>query len=161
MTFTKTSTDEQRFMAKVAKDAEAGCWHWTAYKNPRGYGQFGTGSRTDGTASVGPAHRWAYVHWVGPIAAGLTIDHLCRSRDCVNPDHLEPVTQGVNTHRGRTFQAENAAKTHCQRGHEFTPENTLSSNNGHGPSRVCRQCKRERERRNRERRRTEHLGDGG
>lgn len=160
MTFAKDVTDEERFMVKVRKDPETGCWLWTAYKNPRGYGQFGVGSRSDGTASVRPAHRWAYEHWVGPIAERLTIDHLCRVRECVNPAHLEAVTQAVNTSRGQTLQAENAAKTHCHQGHEFTPENTLIGNNGHGSSRICRTCKRERQRRRRERLRVELVGSG-
>lgn len=153
MTFTKTSTDEDRFLAKV--DRSGLCWLWTAYTNPRGYGQFGIGSRTDGTAKVIPAHRWAYEHWVGPIPDGLTIDHLCRNRPCVNPDHLEPVTQGENTLRGDTFQAENLAKTHCPQGHPYDEANTYRYSDG---KRACRECRREHRRRYKRRRRMEGRG---
>jgi len=61
------------------------------------------------------AHRWAYETCVGSINDGLQIDHLCRVRECVNPDHLQPVTHAENMRRAR--------RTHCRRGHELTPEN--------------------------------------
>ncbi|NED52837.1 HNH endonuclease, partial [Micromonospora aurantiaca] len=69
-------------------------------------------------------------------------DHLCRNRACVNVTHLEIVTNRINILRGETLQAANAAKTHCIRGHEFTPENTYVKNGG----RDCRTCARERQR---------------
>jgi len=84
------------------------------------------------------AHRYVYEQEVGPIPDGLTLDHLCRNRACVNPDHLEPVTMRVNTLRGETITARNAAKTRCDKGHEFTPENTMRKPDG----RRCRVCQR-------------------
>jgi hypothetical protein len=95
---------------------------------------------------------------VGDIPTGLTIDHTCHTKDCdegvicshrrcVNPDHLEPVTHQVNLLRGRGIPAINAAKTHCIRGHEYTPDNTAVYLNERGtPYRACRQCERERQR---------------
>jgi hypothetical protein len=80
----------------------------------------------------------AYEWLVGPIPDGFQIDHLCRVRNCVAPDHLEAVTQQENLRRGEAG-ANNKIKTHCPHGHEYTPENTLVNRSG---SRVCVICKR-------------------
>jgi hypothetical protein len=93
------------------------------------------------------AHRLAYELFVGPIPEGQTIDHLCRNRPCVNPGHLEVVDMRTNLLRGSSPTAQNARKTHCKHGHEFTPENTALKQ---GRYRICRTC---RARRNREYRR--------
>ena len=84
-------------------------------------------------------HRVIWTAERGPIPAGLDIDHLCRTRACCNPDHLEPVTRQVNLLRGETTTAARAAITHCPRGHEYTPENTRTSKLG---QRECRECRR-------------------
>lgn len=107
-------TAADRFWAKVDKEGPGGCWLWAAYVNPDGYGEFWP--TTD--RHVG-AHRYSYELNVGPIPEGLHIDHLCRVRNCVNPAHLEPVTCRENLLRGDTFQAANAAKTHCPQGHPY------------------------------------------
>ena len=84
------------------------------------------------------AHRVAYRLEVGPIPRGLVLDHLCRVRNCVRPDHLEPVTRGENVLRGETIPAANRAKTACKDGHDFDEENTYIAPNGH---RGCRKCR--------------------
>lgn len=136
--------EAERFWASVDFDGEGGCWLWTQKLAPSGYGQFGVGRRAIGTYGKKRAHRWAYEHLVGPIPEGLVLDHLCRVRHCVNPDHMEPVTSRENTLRGETRPAINAARTHCTNGHEFTPENTGTTHRG---GRRCRACAREWQRR--------------
>lgn len=123
-----------RFWAFVEKtDA---CWNWTGSKNVSGYGKFWT----DDGRTVRP-HRWAYEHAVGPVPEGLQLDHLCRNRGCVRPDHLEAVTGKINSSRG-----ENGRKTHCLRGHPYDEENTYvikpSPSLPHG-GRGCRACRQE------------------
>src|ERR1035437_6893898 len=101
-----------RFWAKVDKTED--CWNWTAHTDGMGYGQLAKPGQHGGLVV---AHRFAYELLVGPIPEGLQLDHLCRNRACVNPDHLEPVTRRVNILRGVGFGAVNAKKTECPRGH--------------------------------------------
>jgi hypothetical protein len=118
------------FSARYSIDPETGCWIWQRATSADGYGRVSVGGK------VIPAHRRAYELLVGPIPKGLTIDHLCRNRPCVNPDHLEPVTNRENILRGNTLPAANAAKTHCKYGHPFSPENTW-----HDLKRGWRKCR--------------------
>lgn len=112
-----------------------GCWHWQGALNSRGYGCFGV----RGVSQL--SHRVAYEALVGPIPGGLTIDHLCREKRCVNPAHLEPVTARENIARA----AEQNRPTHCPYGHEYTPENTITrmrTDARRGVQRACRTCTR-------------------
>lgn len=84
-------------------------------------------------------HRVSYESVKGPIPEGLVIDHLCRQRSCVRPDHMEPVTLKVNVLRGSSIFAKRARQTHCQNGHEFTPENTRRHGK-EGRNRRCITC---------------------
>ena len=130
----KRATDRVAlFWTKVQETAT--CWFWMGYKSTRGYGRFWDGGRTV------QAHRFAYETRVGPIPEGLQLDHLCRVRACVNPDHLEPVTNRENILRGKTLPAANASKTACLRGHTYTRESTYIRANG---DRECRRCDLER-----------------
>ncbi len=123
-------TSLARFMEKVDKQPAFGCWLWTAAVSKGGYGRFGV----DG--GVGYAHRWVYEHFIGLVPEGLDIDHLCRVRNCVNPDHLEPVTRGENIRRGRSHTRE---KTHCPKGHPYSGENLVVHNLKNGKR--CRKCR--------------------
>ena len=106
---------------------ENGCWEWIGAKGTGGYGRF----------RHAPAHRVMYERLVGPIPAGLQIDHLCRNRDCVNPAHLEPVTQTVNILRGDGWAGLHARKTHCPRGHPLEGANLLIVTHGWRRCRIC------------------------
>lgn len=98
------ATAEERFLAKVDKQLDLldqtqdRCWIWLGAKTKTGYGMF-----RDKPASAGgkaePAHRWAYKHWIGPIPDGYTIDHKCRTTNCIKPEHLEAVTAQDNRYR--------------------------------------------------------------
>lgn len=119
----------------------SGCWEWSGKRDKRGYGNKQIHKPRPTSQQ---AHRWVYEKLVGPIPKGLTLDHLCRNRLCVNPDHLEPVTSRENILRGTGGAALNARKTHCKRGHPFDAANTFSSPSA-PTKRQCRVCRRLRE----------------
>lgn len=130
--------DADRVTLNVAVDEASGCWNWRLTIGRHGYGQMGVRRRTF------LAHRFSYEALVGPIPSGMQLDHLCRNRPCVNPDHLEPVTPQVNIHRSPIAPgAINARKTHCPKGHGYTPSNTYYQRNG---GRLCRTCQANRPR---------------
>lgn len=129
-----------RFLAKI-RDSEGGCWEWTGHVKSNGYGQVRVSGRKFN------AHRFAYEALRGPIPDGLVIDHLCRRRNCVNPDHLEPVTTRTNVLRGEGPAARNARRTHCMQGHRFDAVNTYVRPDG---SRTCRSCNNARNRHRRQ-----------
>lgn len=130
---------EERFWSKVNKDGPLGCWVWTASLSADGYGQFIVMRGTRGFPVR--AHRVAWELLRGPIPDGLVLDHRCRNRACVNPDHLEPVTNEENIERGVWQPVINSRKTHCLRGHEFTEENTYRPPK-RPHTRQCRKCMR-------------------
>lgn len=120
-----------RFHSKVAF-AEGGCWEWVGAIQPNGYGYFGLRHGNNVYS-----HRFSWTLAAGrDVPQGLSIDHKCRNRRCVNPTHLEPVTTRENLLRGETTTAKNAARAACPRGHEYTPGNTYQ----YRGSRYCKTC---------------------
>jgi hypothetical protein len=136
----------------VPKDCgyETPCLVWTGTLSADGYGVVGIGRRQF------KVHRLVYEAVRGPMpehdgnGKRIVSDHLCRHHACANPEHIEPVTDAVNVMRGESFSPANAAKTHCDSGHEFTPDNTAIDAEGY---RICRICRRIRGRKSDEKRR--------
>lgn len=126
----------QKIELFIERVTETGCWIWLGRLNVKGYGAL----------NGEPAHRACYKAYKGSIPDNLQIDHKCRVRCCVNPDHLEIVTLVENVKRGHAGQY-NARKTHCINGHPFTAENTGLYRN----ERYCRICRSVSKRQSRQR----------
>lgn len=122
---------EPRLIAGSVRDEDTGCLIWMRSANSRGYGLIGV----DGHVEL--AHRAAYTVWVGPIPDGLQIDHVydngCRSKLCIEPSHLEAVTNLENQRRSLR-----ARKTHCLRNHPLSGDNVRVNGNGHRSCVTCR-----------------------
>ncbi len=135
----------QRWAAKVRLPEhwkEEACWEWIGAANANGYGHF-----MERLGKMTTPYRYSYERFIGPVPEGLTIDHLCRNRRCVNPEHLEAVTQGVNVLRSPlAAPAVNARKTHCDHGHQITEEHQVYRVVGKN-GRICRECAKARENR--------------
>lgn len=121
------SDPASRFFKFVEKTTD--CWLWTGRRINSGYGTFWDGKQV-------LSHRWSYEHAKEPIPPEMTIDHLCRNKLCVNPDHMEVVTNYENNMRGDSAPAINARKTHCSRGHELAGANLVLKRG----RRACRAC---------------------
>lgn len=128
--------EEERFWSKV--DTSGPCWEWTAALSVGGYGKYTV--VVDGKTKYPYAHRYAYEILVGPVPEGTDLDHLCRVRKCVNPDHLEPVSRRENVRRGIGPTGLNMAKTSCPSGHEYSQENTFVSRAGYRQCKICRRA---------------------
>lgn len=128
----------ERFLSKI--NIVDSCWEWTAFVSKNGYGTFWFNGK-----SCRP-HRFIYEYYHGMICPDLVLDHLCRNRKCVNPIHLEQVTQKENVMRGIGLAVINFKKTYCKQGHEFTEENTYVYPHGKRECRICNRinCKNRR-----------------
>lgn len=125
----------EKFTNSYSICINTGCWLWLKSLSGSGYGRF----CINGIRLL--AHRISYKHFKGEIPEGLIIDHLCKIPNCVNPDHLDAVTQKINVLRGDSFALTNKLKTHCSNGHEFTDENTRIWVKSNGAEkRKCRMC---------------------
>ena len=133
-----------RYARHYVVDAQSGCWLWTKYLTRDGYAKAKLpkveGDWRHGTRTV-VAHRVMYEEYVGPIPEGLTLDHLCRVRHCVNPAHLEPVTAEENVMRGEGPCARNARKTHCDHGHPLSGGNLYTYVFRGRTWRACKTCR--------------------
>lgn len=128
---------ERKFLGRIQPNIKTRCWYWLGVPSKAGYGTMSVASK------VMYAHRISHELFTGPIPDGLTIDHLCRVRHCVNPAHLEAVTQRVNNLRGTGMSARHAKVTHCPFGHAYDAANTIVAEPG---IRKCRACKARRDR---------------
>jgi hypothetical protein len=129
-----------RVQSKIQIEPHTGCWLWMGCTDSSGYGHVGWGKRRDGKMAMRAAHKLVYELLTGrAIREGLQSDHLCRTRCCCNPGHIEPVTKLENFRRG--LHNQNTAKTHCLRGHPLSGENLYVTPDGKHSH--CRECKRE------------------
>ncbi len=149
MTMAWSKLRTERFWSRVRTGARDDCWLWEGSMRRDGYGQFSVGGRSNRRQMM--PHRIAYEMIIGPIPVGKILDHLCRVRHCVNPRHLEPVTNRENVLRGDGVTARNARKTHCPQGHPLAGHNLVPTFLRMG-ARKCRRCHAETDTRARERR---------
>lgn len=117
--------DPEKFLRKVDQ-IQGGCWLWKGSLFRLGYGRV---RRND---KIRSAHIVSYELFIGKVPDGLEIDHLCRVRRCVNPQHLQAVTHKENMRR-----AFPTPPTHCPKGHAYDEKNTYINPMGR---KVCRTC---------------------
>jgi len=141
----QNSTLLHKFMRFVLPEPNSGCWLWTGNLTSQGYGRFVVPRKT-ARKHTDRAYRVAWELLIGPVPEGKELDHLCRVRCCVNPQHLEPVSHRENLLRGSgatvtklRWATRREAMTHCVNGHEYTLANTrIDADGGYS----CRTCDR-------------------
>lgn len=137
---------KERFERQYIADPNSGCWLWTGELHYKGYGRLRVGRKRARDAVANGksafAHRLSYEMYIGPIPDGLVIDHKCRQRCCVNPWHLEPVTNQENCKRGNTGK-HLSERTHCPKGHPYSGDNLyIYTRKSGSKNRMCRTCLR-------------------
>ena len=121
---------------KISPEPNSGCWLWTGAVGSHGYGQVGKTPEFNTTV----VHKILYEEKFGPVPDGLELDHLCRVRCCVNPDHLEPVTRRENIMRGIAPSALQAKQSECKNGHPLSGDNLRTYKTKYGIGRKCKIC---------------------
>ena len=140
-----TELAHRKFL-KLLDANENGCWDWKGSIDRKdGYGHF-----YYGLGKTGVAHRFSYKYYKGEIPDGLVVDHICRNRACVNPDHLRTMTNATNVMIGEGPTAKFARAFECKRGHSMDDDNTYIRPNG---QRQCRKCQTDRSRKSKAKRR--------
>lgn len=133
---------EAFYLERIDKRSSDDCWNWTgSICKQTGYGE---GSPSHNKKYL--AHRLAYELYIGNIPANMTIDHICRNRQCANPLHLRLLSNRENILCGTGITANNSRKSYCPHGHEYSGSNLYTKPNG---ARICRICKRESDKRRR------------
>lgn len=125
----------RKIFDKIKVNPQSGCWEWTGAKQWGGYGIIVWEDRSR------LAHRIIFQLLVSGIPSDLHCDHLCRVRHCVNPAHIEIVTNKVNVLRGKGAPAQNARKTHCSLGHPLSGENLYLDSKGGRECKTCRNAR--------------------
>jgi hypothetical protein len=148
------ATRLERYLVKVGQRGPDECWPWMACRHPKNYGLF-----PDRSGGTGIAHRYGFGVLVRPLGPDEVVDHICHNNDpacpggntcehraCQNPAHWQAVSGPENTARGKGLAPRNAAKTRCERGHEFTPGNIYWDKTGGRHCRACALANAERQR---------------
>ena len=134
-------SDHERFFKFIKISQGGDCWDWIGAKNSDGYGMFLFSNGLVRARRQFRAHRVSYSIFKGELSKDLVIDHICRNKSCVNPDHLREVTNKVNIiENSSSIAALHKAKNFCSNGHEYTIENTFYRSNA--SHRNCKQCNR-------------------
>jgi hypothetical protein len=126
----------KKFESKYVITA-AGCWEWQGKLSKFGYGNFYIRGKTF------RAHRYSYSAFVEPVPSDLVVDHLCKNKCCVNPSHLESVTQYENIIRGNSVVVQYIGTDKCINGHVYTPDNTAMRKDTKFNVRKCLTCRRD------------------